>query len=153
VITGWRIVDARYADDAFSGEGARLHKGRWHSAGYRVVYICQSVSLATLELLVRVPRARLLSGYVVVSCSFPEVLVEDLDQKRLPDTWRDYPAPPELQELGTEWVVGRESAVLRVPSAIVPGEYNFLLNPEHEHFGSIDFGQPRPFHVDFRLLN
>lgn len=153
MITCWRIVDARYADDAFSGEGARLHKGRWHSAGYRVVYVCQTISLATLELLVRVPRAQLLSGYVVVSCSFPEALFEDVDRKRLPDNWRDYPAPPELQELGTEWVISRESAVLRVPSAVVPEEYNYLLNPEHEHFGSIDFGQPRPFNVDFRLLN
>jgi RES domain-containing protein len=153
VITTWRIVDARYADDAFSGEGARLYKGRWHSAGYRVVYVCQTISLATLELLVRVPRARLLSGFVVVSCSFPEALVDDVDPNRLPKQWRDYPAPPELQQIGNEWVISRESAVLRVPSAIVPEEHNFLLNPEHEHFGSIDFGQPRPFNVDFRLLN
>ena len=152
MITAWRIVDARFADDVFSGEGARRHKGRWHSAGHRVVYTCESVSLATLELIVRVPRAQLLGGYVIASCSFPEAIVEEIDRRRLPKHWRDFPAPPELQQLGDAWIENHASAVLAVPSAVTPEERNYLINPEHEHFRSVSVGQSRPFSVDLRLL-
>jgi RES domain-containing protein len=152
VITAWRIVEAQYADEIFNGEGARLFGARWHLAGHRLVYTASNLSLATLELIVHTPRARLLSDYVVAPCAFPEVLVVDIDEKRLPANWRDYPPPPELQQLGTEWILSRSSAVLSVPSAVTPEERNYLLNPEHEHFRSVDAGSIRPFKIDLRLL-
>jgi RES domain-containing protein len=151
VITAWRIVDGRYADDAFSGEGARRYRGRWHSAGVRVVYTSASISLATLELLVRTPRAHLLRDTVVISCTFPEAIVEHIDILHLPSDWRDYPPPPALAELGTQWVLRGESAVLAVPSAVTPEEFNYILNVEHEHFRSIDIGPSRPLQIDLRL--
>lgn len=152
MITTWRIVDARYADDVFSGEGARLNGARWNSVGHRVVYTAGSLSLATLELLVHTPRAQLLTEFVVASCTFPEVLVDELDESRLPSNWRDFPAPKELQQLGVEWLVSRSSPVLSVPSAVIPGERNYLINPEHEHFRSVDCSMSRPFEIDLRLL-
>ena len=152
MITAWRIVKAEYADDAFGGEGARLFGGRWNKPGHRVIYTASAISLATLELMVGTPRAQLLSTFVITSCTFPEVLVEDIDEKRLPPNWRDYPAPAEVQRIGMEWLLGGTSAVLSVPSAVTPEERNYLLNPEHEHFGSIDVGSTRPFHIDLRLL-
>lgn len=152
MITAWRIVKAEHADDIFSGEGARLHGARWHSAGHRLVYTASTISLATLELIVNVPRAQLLSGYVINSCTFPEVIVDHLDEVRLPTNWRDYPPPPELQQIGVEWLLSGTSAVLSVPSAVTPEERNFLLNPEHEHFRSVDAGTSRPFQIDLRLL-
>lgn len=152
MITAWRIVDAAYADDIFSGEGARLFGGRWNEIGHRVVYTASGVSLATLELIVSTPRAQLLSEFVIISCSFPEVLVEEIDEKHLPANWRDYPQPPELQKLGTAWLVSGSSAVLSVPSAVTPEERNYLINPEHEHFRSVDVGSSRPFQIDLRLL-
>jgi RES domain-containing protein len=152
VITAWRIVEAQYADEIFNGEGARLFGARWHSAGHRLVYTASSVSLATLELIVHTPRARLLSDYVVASCTFPEVLVEDLDEKRLPANWRHYRPPAELQQIGTAWLLSGSSCVLSVPSAVTPEERNYLINPEHEHFRSVDVGASRPFQIDLRLL-
>jgi RES domain-containing protein len=152
VITAWRVVDERYADDVFSGEGARLHKGRWHSEGTRIVYTCSTIALASLELLVRVPRGHRLATMVIASCTFPEVLVEDLDSALLPGNWSAYPAPPELQSIGTAWAWEKRSAVLSVPSAVIPEERNYLLNPEHEDFRSVDIGLPRPFRLDMRLL-
>lgn len=116
------------------------------------MYTCESISLAALELLVRTPRAQLLDDYVIASCTFPEVLVEDLDVTRLPPNWRDYPPPPELQKLGNAWLVSGSSAVLSVPSAVTPEERNYLINPEHEHFRSVDVGSSRPFQIDLRLL-
>jgi len=152
VITAWRIVETQYADEIFSGEGARLFAARWHEAGHRLVYTAETISLATLELIVHTPRARLLTGYVITSCTFPEVLVQDIDENRMPPNWRDIPAPPELQRLGMEWLLSGTSAVLSVPSAVTPEERNYLLNPEHEHFGSVDVGATRPFQLDLRLI-
>lgn len=117
-----------------------------------MVYTASGVSLATLELIVATPRAQLLSAFVISSCTFPEVLVEEVDETRLPTNWRDYPSPPELKELGTAWLASGSSAVLSVPSAVTPEERNYLLNPEHEHFRSVDVGTSRPFHIDLRLL-
>jgi RES domain-containing protein len=152
VITAWRIVKAEYADEVFSGEGGRGFKARWHSTGHRIVYTAGSKSLAALEWLVRTPRPRRLSDYVIATCTFPEVIVEDVDESRLPANWRDYPPPKELPKIGVEWLLSRSSAILSVPSAVVPEERNYLLNPEHEHFGSIDCSLASPFEIDLRLL-
>ena len=152
MITAWRLVDVRYADDAFSGEGARLTKGRWHSAGTRVVYTAETTALAALELIARVRRPQLLFEYALVPCSFHEALVEDVDRARMPANWTDSPPPPELAQIGDAWAMSNSSAVLAVPSAIVPHELNYLLNPTHPDFKSIDIGLPRPFRLDLRLL-
>jgi RES domain-containing protein len=151
VITAWRIVHPKYADDAFSGEGPRLRGGRWNRSGTIVVYTSASISLATLELLAHNQRALRLPEYFLFSCSFPEAVVETVPRTSLPKNWRDYPAPPELQEIGNAWLAGRESAVLEVPSVITE-EPNYILNPAHEDFKSVAVGQPRPFKIDLRFL-
>ena len=152
MITAWRIVKKEFADDVFSGEGARLYAGRWHSAGHRLVYTAESISLATLELMVNTPRALLLRGFSIASCTFPHALVEELDPTKLPANWRDYPAPAEVQKLGVEWLLNESSAVLSVPSAVTPEERNYLINPEHEDFRSVHCGIARPFDIDVRLI-
>ena len=81
-----------------------------------------------------------------------DLAVLKIDLADLPQNWRDYPPPPELKEIGTNWLLDGTSAVLSVPSAVIPHERNFLLNPEHEHFRSVDVGAARPFRLDLRLL-
>ena len=152
MITAWRIVDPAYIDDAFTGKGARMNGGRWNSPGTAIVYTASIISLATLELIVNVPRARRLPQYNLISCSFHEALVEDLDRGSLPANWRTYPAPPEVQEIGERWIHEKRSAVLKVPSAVVEEDCNYLLNPAHEDFKSIDVGAARPFKLDYCLL-
>ena len=152
MIRAWRIVKTRFAEDAFSGEGGRLNSGRWHSAGHRIVYSASSLPLATLELLVHVSREDTAFEYSVVNCWFPEAVVEDVDRSRLPHDWRSYPAPAALQQIGNEWLRSRSSAVLCVPSAVLDTEINYLLNPEHDDFRSVDVGLPSPFSLDPRLL-
>lgn len=152
MVTAWRLVHPMYADDAFSGEGPRRRGGRWNLPGALVVYTASSVSLAALELIVNNQRALRLPAYVLFSCSFPETLVEPLDRSRLPHNWRDYPAPNALQQLGMEWLSLRSSAVLEVPSAVVEQESNYLLNPEHPDFSSIEIGPRHPFKLDPRLI-
>ena len=152
MISAYRIVKPKYAEDAFSGEGSRRNGGRWNSRGHAMVYTSVTASLATLEMLASIPRDLRLPEYVLVNCIFPEGLVEELDRSLLPEDWTATPSPAVLQEIGNQWLIGRSSAVLVVPSAIMPTELNYLLNPEHPDFRSVEIGLPRPFRLDFRLL-
>lgn len=149
MITVWRIVKTRYADDAFTGVASRRHGGRWNPPGVPVVYTSGSASLAALETVVHL-ESDVVNDFAIISCSFHEVLVEEVGN--LPENWGAVPPPPELQEIGFKWATTRSSAVLRVPSAIIQSEFNYLLNPEHPDFRSIEVGLPQPFRLDYRLL-
>jgi RES domain-containing protein len=152
VVTVSRIVKAKYASSAFDGEGARINGGRWNSPGSSVVYTASSGALAALEMLVHLGRSAILPSYVIVSCTFEEVLVSHVERSTLPGNWRSYPAPPALQRMGDEWLKRRESAVLEVPSVIIDTESNYLLNPTHPDFALVTIAAPRPFEFDLRLL-
>lgn len=153
MITAWRLVRPEYADDAFSGDGSVLYAGRWHSEGTRVVYVAESVSLATLEILVHMPRGRKeIPSYILIPCYFHEALVEEVDVDDLPDDWAADIAPATLRNIGDAWARDRVSPVLKVPSAITRMEFNYLLNPEHPDFNSVDIGQGREFRIDLRLV-
>lgn len=152
MITSWRIVKAKYASTAFNGDGARIAGGRWNSRGRSVVYTSESAALAALELLVHLGRSRSLPDYVIFSCSFGERLVETIRSEDLPRNWRSYPAPAKLARLGNAWLREQRSAVLRVPSAVIETESNYLFNPYHKQFGRISISEPEPFELDLRLL-
>lgn len=149
--SAFRIVKADLADTAFSGEGARRHGGRWNGAGTELVYTAQSESLAMLELLVHLQASDLLAAYVTIRVDFDDAQVEALSASALPARWRASPAPSRLQALGDRWVRERRSAVLRVPSALVPRESNYLLNPNHPEFTRLVRGEPVRCDFDPRL--
>ena len=127
-----------------------MYGGRWTSIGIAVVYTAENAALATLEVLANLRRMTRLRAYVIIRCDFDEQLVTAVDD--LPPNWREYPAPPELQKIGDDWVRSGRSAVLRVPSVIVPGESNYLLNPAHPKFKKIVIAKPERFELDTRLV-
>jgi RES domain-containing protein len=93
-----------------------------------------------------------LTTYVSVAAWIPDdQQIAVFDQESLPPDWEEDPAPASLRDLGTNWLVSKASAVARVPSAIVPTEYNYLLNPEHPDFGLITMEEPIPFVFDRRM--
>lgn len=146
----WRLCKKAHA--AFDGEGARMAGGRWNLRGTAVVYLSQTLSLAALELLVHADPALLPNDLVAIPADIPDTLrIESLAERDLPRDWRRYPAPEALAERGTEWVRAARSAVLSVPSALVPTERNFLLNPAHPDFRKIRSGTPERFALDARL--
>lgn len=152
-LTAWRIVKARYAANAFDGEGARMEGGRWNSPGTPVVYTSQSAALAALEMLVHLGRGSILAAYVLIPCISDDPLISRLERKRLPKNWRSYPAPPELQLIGDDWVKSGTSAVLEVPSAVIDTDSNYLLSSRHRDFKRIRVMKRQPFEFDLRLLN
>ncbi len=149
--TAWRITMARHAGTAFDGEGARIEGGRWNSPGLSVVYVAETAALAALEMLVHLDPG-FLPEYVRIPCVFNEALVVDLDRNQLPANWQSSPAPTELQQLGDAWLKSGSSAILRVPSAVVDIESNYLLNPLHPDFARIEIGPASAFEFDVRLL-
>lgn len=149
--TAWRIVKRKHSNSAFDGAGARKYGGRWNSAGVPVVYTSESQSLAALEMLVHLERPEILQSYAFIAVEIPTAFVTSIDIAKLPGNWRSYPAPQELRSLGDDWVRSARSAVLQVPSALLPSENNFLLNPSHADAKKLVFGEPASFEFDSRL--
>jgi len=152
----WRLKKKKYIDTAFSGHGASLTPGRWNPAGFPVVYLSATLSLAALEKLVATRKSSYLFKIrmMAISAAIPNRLkIERIEVESLPRNWRGYgPSPPELQNIGAEWLKSGRAAVLRVPSAVVPIEYNYLLNPRHDEFSKIAIHKPEPFQFDPRLF-
>ena len=146
----WRVVKRRLEDDAFDGEGAFANGGRWNSPGTRVVYAASTTSLAILEIVVHGVEP-LLEHYVAIPVEFDESFVSEVGADALPSGWRAFPAPFELKRIGDEWVESGSSAVLRVPSAVVPHEWNYVLSPEHEGFERMTIGNSISLETDLRL--
>jgi RES domain-containing protein len=148
-IRAYRIVHRRFVATAFSGEGARLYGGRWNSKGVAVVYTSSTASLTILEW-----RANLTQWpappMVIVELEFDPALV--WSPTRLPPNWKRYPYPKTNAFVGDSWVKSGRSAVLKLPSAIVSTEHNYLLNPAHPDFKTIAIGKQRVFRVDPRLV-
>jgi len=147
----WRLTKTRHAAQALSGEGARLYGGRWTGLGVRVVYTSGSLSLATLEILVHLQSDRSLPSYSSITIDIPSGLIETVDEQQLPDHWREFPAPAELRIIGEDWLRTLRSTVMKVPSAITPHEYNFLINPSHPGFRDLVIGDPAPYPLDRRF--
>jgi RES domain-containing protein len=147
----FRLCKAPYA--AFDGEGARRYGGRWNLPGQAVVYTSESLSLATLELLVHVDPEDAPSDLVCRAADLPDDLpLETIATEGLPRSWREWPAPEVLARRGHEWLRHGRTAALRVPSAVIEQEWNVLLNPAHPEFARIKIGRPERHSPDRRLL-
>lgn len=149
----WRLCQQRYADHPLDGEGARLYGGRWNYPGIPVVYTASSLALAALEVLVHVDHDLAPTDLVVIQIEVPRRLrIEEISIAALPQNWRSIPAPDHLQRLGTVWLQKGTGALLKVPSAGIPEEYNYLINPTHPACRRFKMGSPRPFTFDPRLF-
>lgn len=149
----WRIVKTRFAADAFSGEGARLYGGRWNSPGVAMVYTAGSVSLATLELLVHLDNTSVLPSFAIFPVEFDDSLIELLDLATLPPDWSQSPLSTSLQTIGDDWISRASSVVLRVPSAVIENENNYLINPAHTDFKKLVIGSMEALRLDPRLTS
>ncbi len=151
MLEAWRIIKEKHAATAFSGEGAAKTGGRWNSRGVPVVYTSSTKSLAALESLVHL-NPPVLFKYAAIRIKFDDALLEIMPARNLPADWRAEPPPPSSKAVGDGWVWEARSAVLALPSLLISGEPNYLLNPAHPDFKKISIGKPEPFAFDPRLL-
>jgi RES domain-containing protein len=150
--TVWRITSARYASHPFDGEGARLYGGRWNHPGTAMVYCSATLSLAALEYFVHLEPDLAPPDLVAAAAELPPGLaVESLEVEALPGDWREYPGPERLRDLGSGWIRSGRTAVLQVPSSVIPHEMNVLLNPAHPDFARIRLRDAEPFSFDPRM--
>lgn len=148
----WRICHERHATTALGGEGARLSGGRWNLKGDPMAYTAEALSLAALELFVHVGPEVAPRGLVAIPVEVPDDLPRtEWTAADLPRDWRRYPAPARLQALGSAWLREGKTALLYVPSAVVPEERNVLVNPRHDDARTLVLGEPRPFVFDPRM--
>jgi RES domain-containing protein len=147
----WRL--ARRVYSALDGEGARRAGGRWNSPGVPVVYTSSALSLAVLELLAHTDPDLLPNDLYAFEIEVPGSLTPRLlDVSTLPSNWRQIPNHPACRAIGDDWLKARSHALLGVPSAVIPEELNYLINPAHPDTGRIKVVRSRPFSLDQRLL-
>ena len=147
----WRI--ARTVYEPLDGEGARLHGGRWNSPGIPVIYTAEHLSLAIIETLVHTDPDLVPDDLAIFEIETTDpVSCKSVDISDLPADWTDVPDHPACRAIGDEWVHDGECLMLAVPSAVVPEERNYLLNPVHPQMRSVSVARSRPFVFDPRLL-
>lgn len=148
----WRICRARYAQTAFSGEGSVLYDGRWNFEGVRMVYAATSLSLAAIETFVHLDPneepADLVSTSAILSAT---IEIETLDTHTLPANWNELDQSS-TRIIGSAWVQSGRSVALKVPSVVVRGDWNVLLNPAHSDFSKITLLSAEPWHFDARMF-
>lgn len=150
MISVWRLVKSEHVHTAFTGEGARLFGGRWNEVGTLMVYTSGSLSLSTLELFVNLdasPPSTM--NLMSIEALIPKEII--IEAKDIPKEWNSIPVESASQNLGSQWVIENKSAVLKVPSAIIPNEYNYLLNPNHKDFQKIKIKDAEAFSIDNRM--
>lgn len=149
----WRICRRAFARRPLEGRGGLLAPGRWHTARRLVAYASESLALASLEVLVHCDVDLLPADLVAVEVEVPPALdVHEIRVSALPGSWRRYPGPRRLQEIGDRWLDQAQTAVLRVPSAVVPTESNFLINPIHPAFRELRIVRRFGLALDERLV-
>lgn len=147
----WRLAGKKYIRD-LSGEGARIHGGRWNNKGTPVLYTSEHCSLALLELLANYSRELIPNDLFYLKLFIPDDLeIFAIQTTALPSNWKAYPAPLKITDRGTNLFNKKQKPVLKVPSVIVPLEFNILLNPLHPLFKKIEIIEAAPFSIDFRL--
>lgn len=152
----WRLSLEKHAATASSGQGSFLYGGRWSPVGCPAVYLSESVSLTVLETLVHADTAVWATPaaprHVVFAVNVPDdIVIEAVSADDLSADWNVTPAPAALQDIGSSWFDRAASPLLRVPSAIVKQESNFLFNPLHPDASRIEIGEPESFGVDGQL--
>jgi RES domain-containing protein len=147
----YRITRCIYADDR-SGSGARMFGGRWNSGGRSALYLASSRSLAVLEVLVHLPPLMIPDDYCLVEIDVPDSSIVQIGIDELPDNWKDISPPIALKQIGDQFLKKGEFLLMKVPSSIVPMEYNYIANTLHPYMKKVKVFEKQPFDFDSRLV-
>ena len=145
----YRIARSIYAED-LSGTGARMVGGRWNTKGIALLYTAESRALAAMELAVRVDFSRKPKDLMMITIGIPKD-AKILEPEKLPEDWHQFPHRALTRQIGDRFVMEAKALVLKVPSAVVKGDYNYLINPLHPNFRYIRILHTTPFGFDERL--
>ncbi|MCW3116377.1 MAG: hypothetical protein JWM28_459, partial [Chitinophagaceae bacterium] len=142
----YRVVKRIYAED-LTGTGARLYGGRWNSEGRSVVYLASSRSLAVLEALAHLSPTNMPDDFCMVTIEAPDNFAE-VNIDTLPSKWHEYPEQNILKQIGNNFLREAKHLFLKVPSALVKEEFNYLLNPLHAKAKAVKVVSRKAFSFD-----
>jgi RES domain-containing protein len=147
----FRITRHKYADD-LSGEGARLYGGRWNRPGVAALYASEARSLALLELMVHFNAAAALKmQYVFITIDVPDSEIICIDKNLIFNNLPSFNNKI-LWEVTDNYFFKKNVLAIRVPSVIIPQEFNVIINPKHEWMKKVKIAEKNPAIIDERLL-
>ena len=147
----WRLYPQRFRETAFTGTGGLYVASRWNHRGTMMVYTASSRALAALEYFVNLDPGEAPDDLLMAEAAFADDWIEALEPGSLPSDWRTLDNLA-CRDIGSAWAVSRRSMALLVPSAVIEGDTNLLLNPAHPNFGLVSLLEPVPFHFDPRMF-
>src|SRR5258708_3897678 len=147
----WRRFPERFRSEAFTGVGGLYAASRWNHLGVEMIYTATSRALAALEFFVNLEPNEAPDDLLIAGASVPEELIETLEIALLRSDWRELNNET-CRDLGSNWIGSMRSLALKVPSAVVEGDWNVLLNPRHPQFSKVEIGKPKIFRYDERMF-
>lgn len=148
----YRLSRKKYSEE-LSGKGAAMVGGRWNSRGTEIIYTAESRALAMAEVAVHLTLATMPDDFVMVEIEIPDdIQFSEIRKTGLPKNWNAFPYILKSQEVGDDFVKKEEFCLLKVPSAVVPGDHNYLINPKHPYFKKIKISAVEDFPFDARLF-
>lgn len=148
----YRLGKEKYKND-LSGKGAEKAGARWNSKGQAMVYTSESRALCTTEIAVRTPLGNVPIDFYLTTIEIPDTIeIGELKASELPRDWKSIPHPNSTQVLGDKFIATGKFLVLKVPSAVVQGDFNYLINPAHKLIGKVKVIKTEPFVFDERLF-
>ena len=147
----YRLSKGKYYRD-LSGKGAEIHGGRWNSNGTALLYTSQSRALTFAEISMHIPLGIVPKDYFLTTIEIPDTAdILELTEVDMPADWRSNPHSDSTQKIGDEFATELKHLVLRVPSAVVPGDFNYLINPFHSMMREVTIADVEPFEFDSRF--
>lgn len=146
----YRIGHTRYAND-LTGEGARLNGGRWNHVMTPCLYTAESRALAVLEYTVNVSINNIPRALSLTTIEVPDSWMEICTEARLPGDWKSDPAPASARDFGTKWLKAAEKLLMKIPSTVIPEEWNCIINPLHPGSKYCKVIDVRDFVYDVRI--
>lgn len=148
----FRISRAKYAGD-LSGIGAEKFGGRWNSKGVAMLYTSQSRALAMAEVAVHFSLSILPADFCIATIEISnDAKIKELVVNKIPNGWDSIPHNDTTQKIGDKFIADNEFVCLKVPSVIVRGDYNYLINPKHKYFNKIKIVKTEAFYFDKRFF-
>lgn len=148
----FRLSKSCYCRD-LTGKGAEKSGGRWNEKGFSVVYTSNSRALCLAEIAVHIPLGIIPTDFMLTTIEFPDdVEFDEIKEDVLPSNWKVFPHSPYPQHLGTLFLKKGDRLVLKVPSAVVQGEFNYLIHPNHPDISKVKITSVEPFFFDERLF-
>ncbi|OFX60625.1 MAG: RES superfamily protein [Bacteroidetes bacterium GWA2_30_7] len=148
----FRLCKKKHSSD-LTGKGAEKSGGRWNSKGTAMIYTCESRALCTAEIAVHSPLGIVPADYVIITIKIPDnIEIFELDIKNLKEDWKLFPHSHSTQLIGDKFISENKYFVMKVPSVVVQGDFNYLINPFHDDFKLLKILNINDFEFDSRLF-